>query len=188
MPTQNDEDSQALVRSFLDVFPYASAWTTELHEMLLVGSTSPIELDAERIATRFSERQTSSVLTEVGVESAAAVLATWVTGRDGLERYAGGAPAVTDDRPLIEHAAWVRRGEIQRVLPHVLEMATEVPLRSSDHVRAEVEAERDELLTFYRAALQAYAGDSETAAATLREVLDRDPDNRYYRWVATGGR
>jgi spermidine synthase len=26
------------VRSFLDVFPYATLWTSEFHEMLLVGS------------------------------------------------------------------------------------------------------------------------------------------------------
>jgi spermidine synthase len=45
---QKREDSRALVRSFLDVFPYASLWTTEAHEMLLVGSPDPIELHAER--------------------------------------------------------------------------------------------------------------------------------------------
>ncbi len=33
--TQNDEDTRSLVRSFLDVFPYATLWTTELHEMLV---------------------------------------------------------------------------------------------------------------------------------------------------------
>ena len=27
LPTQNDEDSRSLVRSFLDVFPHADAWT-----------------------------------------------------------------------------------------------------------------------------------------------------------------
>ncbi|MDH5625639.1 MAG: fused MFS/spermidine synthase, partial [Nitrospira sp.] len=32
LPTQNDEDTRSLVRSFLDVFPHASLWTTELHE------------------------------------------------------------------------------------------------------------------------------------------------------------
>ncbi|MDH4294163.1 MAG: fused MFS/spermidine synthase, partial [Betaproteobacteria bacterium] len=35
LPTQNDEDTRALVRSFLDIYPHASLWTTELHEMLL---------------------------------------------------------------------------------------------------------------------------------------------------------
>src|SRR5262249_47490940 len=50
LPTQNDEDSRSLVHSFLDAFPYASLWTTEFHEMLLVGSVEPIELDVSRIA------------------------------------------------------------------------------------------------------------------------------------------
>jgi spermidine synthase len=188
LPTQNDEDSQALVRSFLDAFPYATAWTTELHEMLLVGSASPIELDAGRIAERFARGGIARALAEVGVESAAALLATWITGRDGLERYAGDAAGVTDDRPLIEHAAWVRRGEIQRVLPHVLGVATDVPIGGDDRLRAEVMAERRELFAFYRASLHAYAGDREAAAAALREVLGRDPDNPYYRWVAAGER
>jgi spermidine synthase len=35
LPTQNDEDSRSLVRSFLDVFPHVSLWTTEFHGMLL---------------------------------------------------------------------------------------------------------------------------------------------------------
>ena len=188
LATQNDEDSQSLVRSFLDAFPYATAWTTELHEMLLVGSARPIELDAGRIAERFAGGTIAPALAEVGVESAAALLATWITGRDGLERYAGHAPAVTDDRPLIEHAAWVRRGEIQRVLPHVLDVATDAPIAGDDRLRAEVVAERRELFVFYRASLHAYAGDREAAAAALREVLGRDPDNPYYRWVAAGER
>jgi spermidine synthase len=187
LPTQNDEDSQALVRSFLDAFPYATAWSTELHEMLLVGSTSPIELDGLRISARFSVA-TASVLAEVGVESPAALLATWVTGREGLERYAAGAAAVTDDRPRIEHATWVRRGEIRRVLPHVLGMASDVPVVGDDQLRVEVEKKRRELFAFYQASLHGYAGDKAAAAAALAEVLERDPDNPYYRWVVTGGR
>lgn len=187
LPTQNDEDSQSLVRSFLDVFPYATVWSTELHEMLLVGSTSPIELDGRRITARFTG-VAALALAEIGVESPAALLATWISGRDGLERYAGRTPAVTDDRPRIEHARWVRRGEIQRVLPHVLGLATDVPVVGDDALRAEVETKRRELFAFYQASLHAYAGDKASAAAALGEALERDPDNRYYRWVATGGR
>ena len=187
LPTQNDEESRSLVRSFLDAFPHASVWTTELHEMLLVGSTSPIELDARRITDRFS-RLSPSVLAEVGLESPAALLGTWVAGRDGLESYAGGAPAVTDDRPRIENAAWVHRGEFQRVLPGVLGIATDIPVAGDDLLRAEAEARRRELFAFYRASLLAYAGNRDAAAASLREALARDPDNPYYRWVATPGR
>jgi spermidine synthase len=187
LAAQNDEDSRSLARSFLDVFPYATVWTTELYEMLLVGSTSPITLDGPKIAARFSRPDTARVLREIGIESAAALLATWITDRAGLEAYAGDAPAVTDDRPIIEHAAWVRRGEFQRVLPRVLALATDVPLDPDDPLRADVQAERRELLAFYRFALHASAGERAEAAIALEEALGRDPTNPYYRWMALGG-
>ncbi len=186
LPAQNDEDSRSLVRAFLDVFPHSTAWTTELHEMLLVGSASPFELDGGRIARRFARGEVAGALAEVGIESPEALLATWVTGRSGLERYAGDARPVTDDRPLIEHARWVRRGEIQRVLPRVLGLASDVPLAATDPLRAAVEAERQELLGFYRFSLQLLASEREAAGAALREVLARDPHNPYYLWMAYG--
>ncbi len=186
LPAQNDEDSRSLVRSFLDVFPHASAWTTELHEVLLLGSLSPVELDGARIESRWRQGQVAAALAEVGVDSPAALLATWLTDRAGLERYAGGAPPVTDDRPRIEHAAWVRRGEIRRVLPLLLDLKTDVPLRPSDPLVADVEAERKELLAFYRFSLQLMAGERSAAEAALLEVMERDPRNPYYLWVAYG--
>lgn len=186
LPAQNDEDSRSLVKSFLDVFPYATAWSTELHEVLLVGSSSPIELDGARIAGRYSQPAVRSALAEVGIESPEALLATWVTDRAGLERFAGDAPPVTDDRPLIEHAAWVRRGEFQRVLPRLLALASDVPLPADDQLRPAVEAERRELVGFYRFSLHALAGERDEAGAALREVLAQDPRNPYYLWVAYG--
>jgi len=188
LPTQNEDDSRSLVRSFLDVFPHASAWSTELHEVLLVGSLEPLALDGPRIAERFAAPGIASALNEVGVESPEALLATWLTGRDGLDAFAGDAPPVTDDRPLIEHASWVRRGEIHRVLPRLLELATDVPLVASDPIRAGVGMEVRELRQLYRASLLALEGRQEEAVATVVGVLKRDPNNPYYRWIALGGR
>jgi spermidine synthase len=188
LPAQNDEDSRSLVKSFLDVFPHATLWTTELHEMLLVGSESPLALDSARVAGRFAAPETARILGEIGIESPEALLATFVTDRAGLERYAGDAPPVTDDRPLIEHAAWVRRGEIRRVLPRVLAVSSAVPLPAGDPLLSAVEAKRRELHTFYRASLLAMAGDREEAVRALAEPLRRDPGNPYYLWVARGGR
>jgi len=184
LATQNDEDSRSLVRSFLDVFPHTTLWTTELHEMLLVGSDAPLVVDSQMVARRFGVAETARALADVGIESPAALLATFVMNRDGLERYAGAASPVTDDRPRIDHARWVRRGEFQRVLPQLLDHATDVPIDARDPVRTDVEAERRELFTFYRAALHAYAGEGEAAAAALQDVRARDPGNPYYQWVA----
>ena len=188
LPAQNDEDSRSLVRSFLDVFPYATAWSTELHEVLLVGSSSPLELDGGRVARRYSQPDVRAALTEIGIESPESLLATWMTDRAGLERFAGDALPVTDDRPLIEHAAWLRRGEFQRVLPRLLALATDVPLRSADPLREGVEAERRELFAFYRYSVHALAGERGEAEAALRDVLARDARNPYYLWIAFGTR
>jgi hypothetical protein len=100
-----------------DVFR-ASLWTSEFHEMLLVGSLQPMQLDAAKITERFQQASVRSTLQDVGIGSAAALLATWVTDRAGLERFAANAPAVTDDQPRIEYAPWVRSKEITGCCRH----------------------------------------------------------------------
>ena len=157
-----------------------------LYESNTPMTIEDIALDGPRVAARYAQPGVRSALAEVGVESAEALLATWVTDRAGLERFAGSARPVTDDRPLIEHAAWVRRGEIERVLPRLLAHATDVPLPPADPLRPAVEAERRELLGFYRFSLHALAGERDEAGAALRGVLAHDPANPYYLWVAYG--
>ena len=181
--TQTGADTRSLVRSFLDVFPQATLWTTELHEMLLVGSLTPIELDAGRMAARFNQPEVSSALREVGIASPAALMATWVTDRAGLERYAGDAPPVTDDRPRIEYGSWVMPGEIGRSLPQIMALRTDPPLVGADaEFGAAVEHERTLLLSFYEAEIYAYQGDLGRWQKTMAWVLRRDPDNPYYCW------
>jgi spermidine synthase len=183
LATQTNAETRSLVRSFLDVFPQATLWTTELHEMLLVGSLAPIELDAGRIAARFNQPEVGSALREVGIASPAALMATWVTDRAGLEHYAGDAPPVTDDRPRIEYGSWVMPGEFARSLPQIMELRTDPPLVGSDaEFGAAVEHERTLLLSFYEAGIYAYQGDQGHWQETMAWVLRRDPDNPYYRW------
>lgn len=178
LATQNDEDSRSLVRSFLDVFRYVSLWNTEIHEMLLLGSPRPLDLDLPRMTERFSQPGVAAALHQVGVNSPAALLATWITGREGLERYVAGAPPVTDDRPRIEYANWLRPGEFARVLPRMLALQTDPPLRNSDErFQQEVAQERRNLMDFYAAALYAYHGDREHWAQAIERVLKDDPEN-----------
>ena len=61
LPTQNEEDTRALVASFIEVFPHAQLWTSELHEMLLLGSMQPLTLDAARIQARYSQPDTAAL-------------------------------------------------------------------------------------------------------------------------------
>lgn len=183
LPTQNIDDSRSLVRSFLDVFPYATLWTSEFHEMLLVGSMTPIALDVAKISERFQQDSVRSTLQDVGIDSVAALLATWVTDRTGLERFAADAPAVTDDQPRIEYAPWVRAREISRVLPALLNLRLAPTLLNADSGFIErMNVHQQRLMQFYRASLHAYDGDRDAWARDIRDVMRGDGGNPYYRW------
>jgi spermidine synthase len=183
LSTQTDADTRSLVRSFLDVFPSATLWTTELHEMLLIGSFTPIELEAGRISARFNQPEVRSALREIGIASPAALLATWVTDRAGLERYAAAALPVTDDRPRIEYGSWVMPGEFVHALEQLMALRTNPPLFNADaEFLAALEHERAVLLSFYEAGIYAYQGDEGRWQETMTWVLLKDHDNPYYRW------
>jgi spermidine synthase len=185
LPTQNLEDSRSLVRSFTDAFPYVTVWTTEVHEMLLVGSMEPMILDTTRIATRYARPGVSAALAEVGVGSASALLATWVTDRDGLLAFVEDAPPVTDDRPRIEVAPWLRPGEMAHVLPAALAVTTNPPLVGADaEFRAEVDQHRGELGLLFQALQASLEGDRALSGESLRRLRVADPGNPYYAWLA----
>ena len=187
LPTQNLEDSRSLVRSFVDAFPYVSAWTTEVHEVLLVGSMSPMPIDTGHVARRFEQPGITEALREVGVDSAAALLSTWITDRDGLLDFVGDAPPVTDDRPRIEVAPWLRPGEMARVLPAVAALATDPPLEGGDAaLRSAVERHRGELGLLFQALQASLEGNQALMQDSLRRLRASDPDNPYYAWIAPG--
>lgn len=189
LPTQNLEDSKSLVRSFIDAFPYVSLWTTEVHEMLLVGSMSPMPLDVGRVIRRFERPGVATALREVGIDSAAAVLATWVTDRDGLLAFVGDAPPVTDDRPRIEVAPWLRPGEMARVLPAVAALATDPPLQGADAAfEAAVDRDRGELGLLFQSLQASLEGNEALMRDSLVRLRAADPDNPYYAWIAPAGR
>ncbi|WP_244513230.1 MULTISPECIES: fused MFS/spermidine synthase [unclassified Ensifer] len=184
--TQNDEDTQALVRSFLDSFPHTSLWSTELHEMLLVGSAEPQELDAGRIAERMATPSVAAALSEVGVAGVPDLLATWMTDRAGLEHYAASALPVTDDQPRIEYAGWVRPDELQRTLPALVALRSKPPLVGADKdLEKSVTGAHDRLMLFYQASLNAYAGYRAEWARDMELLMRVEPGNPYYRWFVS---
>ena len=184
--TQNDEDTRALVRSFLDSFPHATLWSTELHEMLLIGSIEPQELDASRIAARIADPTLATALRDVGISGPADLLATWMTDRAGLERYAGSTLPVTDDQPRIEYASWVRPDELQRTLPALVALRSKAPIAGGDAAFDKSVAEaHNRLMLFYQASLNAYAGYRDEWARDMELLMRVEPDNPYYRWFVS---
>ena len=127
--------------------------------------------------------QSSNRPTSGWIKTPAALLATWITDREGLERYAGIALPVTDDQPRIEYAPWARENEITRVLPVLLHLTTEPPLRgATPELRQSIGAERIRLFAFYAGGLAAYKRDRARSKQLLDGVLKEDPENPYFRW------
>ncbi|CAG9228696.1 Spermidine synthase [Paraburkholderia tropica] len=183
LATQNEDDTRALIRSFTQVFPYATLWTTELHETLLIGSMQPIELNVPRIRARFENPSVSEALRAVGIASPAALLATYVTDRAGLEYYAADARPVTDDRPRIEYARWPRREAFPQTLSHMMELRSTPPLVGADAAfLADLAQQGAVLETFYHASLDAYSGNRDGWSQSIEQVIGADPHNPYYRW------
>ena len=90
---------------------------------------------------------------------------------------------MTDDQPRIEYAPWVRAKEISRVLPALLDLHTgPVLLNAEPAFVNRMNVHRQRLMQFYRSSLHAYDGDREAWARDIREVINGDGSNPYYRW------
>ena len=110
----------------------------------------------------------------------------YITDRDGLVEYAGDALPVTDDRPRIEHADWIRDGEFPRVLQRLAELRSHPPLAASDpSLPDEVELTRHKLWTLYRAGYFAYTGEQEKWESMLIRLGPELQRNPYFRWFMT---
>ncbi|SAK46148.1 spermidine synthase [Caballeronia catudaia] len=187
LATQNEDQTRSLIQSFLQVFPQAALWTTEFHEMMLVGSMQPMPLDVPRLRERFAHPEVARALREVGIASPEAFAATWVADRSALAYYAEDAPPVTDDDPRIEYAPWVRRGDFAATLAHMLALQSEPPLAGADASFIDtLAAERRTLHAFYRAGLDAYRGDREAWTRDIGAAMQADRRNPYYLWVIGG--
>jgi hypothetical protein len=144
-----------------------------------------LDLNAQRISNRFHQSEVAAALLEVGIASPEALLATWITGRDGLETYAGDTRPVTDDQPRIEYSDWVHADELQRVLPELISLRTDPPVRgASDAFLRTMAAERQRLMLFYQAVLNGQSGYPELWARDMRRVLASDGSNAYYNWLS----
>ena len=97
-------DEHALViRTFLEVFPDATFWGSPLYaDTMLIGSNEPIRIDVERIAERFGDRRVRRDLAEAQIDGPAELLGYFGLGADGLRRYAGDGPILTDDRTILD--------------------------------------------------------------------------------------
>jgi spermidine synthase len=89
-----------IMRTFLDVFPHATLW---FDGNLMVGSPTPLRVNAATLLAKRASPTTAAALDEIGLTNFD-VLASWYTaGPDAMRRFVGPGPVLTDDQPLVEY-------------------------------------------------------------------------------------
>ena len=106
------EDLQAIVATFLEVFPAGAAWLVGEHDVLLVGGVAgagaadtDMSQRLEAIAAHWQRPGVAEDLATVAAVEPLSVQSLYVGGRLELARYAAGAPVFADDRITLEFTA-----------------------------------------------------------------------------------
>jgi spermidine synthase len=102
-------DLQAIVRTFLDVFPHADGWLGNFGAatpiLALIGSDQEVRLRWRRWEDALASPELKDALAAVYLDRPAEVVGGFVGDRRALERLAGAGPLNLVDRPLVEFSA-----------------------------------------------------------------------------------
>ena len=98
----SNADLRSIVATFLSVFPDGTLWLVGDADVLLVGSTEPLEARIEGIAAAMQRPGVAEDLASVGVKGPFSVTSLFVAQGAALKAWAGDAPLQTDDRSALE--------------------------------------------------------------------------------------
>jgi hypothetical protein len=122
-------------RTFLEAFPHAQLWLPSIRDAVLVGSMDPLGLDLERLRAAYAPGTARTNLERALLESPEAFLGTRLLDRDGIARWAGSGPLVTDEHPRMEFFRPTGSNMGDRDIASLLSVATEDGLPESRALR-----------------------------------------------------
>lgn len=186
MHSHTEEEMRMLVRSFVEVFPSSTLWVPVQRDAIIVGSLSPLRIDLQKIAQRMEVPAVRMDLRDVDVDSAEALVATWLVDSESLASYVEGVTAITDDRPIIEFFAGRPLVEapvhLQRLLPFRMDEATRqgalYGLNPANKSALAIQVRAME--HFYRGSVLASQGDSAGRIREFSRALELDPSSRFF--------
>ena len=186
--SQSDAEVKMLVRTFAEAFPHALGFLPVERDLLLLGAREPLAIDPAHVARCVADPRVRASLAAIGFDGPAALLAPAILDRQGLLRFAGDAPLVTDDRPLVEYfARYGRRpglpnldGLVQRPLPLSSLVRGQLP----PGFEAEFDAARSALGFYLQGAYAHEARRAEQGVRLSLQAVGAAPGNRFYLWGA----
>ena len=98
----SSDDLRSIVATFLAVFPEGSLWLVGDADVLLIGSTEPLDAGIANIAAAWQRPGVAADLASVGVRTPFSVESLFIAQGAALGAWAAGAPWQTDDRTRLE--------------------------------------------------------------------------------------
>ncbi len=113
------EGFKSIVRSYVDVFPYATLWESIVgDDYLLIGSPAPLGLLNGKIKNLLANPSSKKDLNKIGIYNAPDLMSLMILDRDGLVEFSAKAPIHTDDNALLEFSApqYIYKDERSRIV------------------------------------------------------------------------
>lgn len=100
----NPEVVRSLIKTFTSVFPHYTAWFINA-DVFLIGSNTPLKLDAARIQARLANPKLEKALHDVGFMDVESILGCYLMDEAGLATFAESGTVMHDDLPWAEFVA-----------------------------------------------------------------------------------
>ena len=102
-----EREFKAQVKAFIEVFPYCQLWYLNEYSTILVGSEEMITIDYSLISQRFQIGKVLEDLNNIQMTDPSMFASQYSMDKKDLEKYCEGAPANTDDFPVVEFSTVV---------------------------------------------------------------------------------
>ena len=155
---QGLEQTRAMVRAAIDVFPEASLWLDD-HDGILILETRRFAIAPDAFAGRIRARGLGPELATTQYADLHDLLSLFVMGPRGLREWVAGVPLLTDDRPFLEFAAG----------REVRENVSQMPALYRSHVQSA--ASRAEPVSGYLAAATPQDQEIARNASLIRDAF-----------------
>ena len=96
------DDLRSIVATFLSVFPNGTLWLVGDADVLLLGSSEPLETRIAGIAEAIKRPGVAADLATVGVSGPFSLTSLFIAHGEALKAWTDGAPLQTDDRSQLE--------------------------------------------------------------------------------------
>ncbi len=191
----NLDEVQALVKSFIKVFPNASLWYNNPEHLLLIGIKGYYPIDLALLKERMESPRVAASLADIHLNDPMALLATFYCGSKMLDQFAADAVSHSDDHPIVEFSRVPTKDMVPEVYQELLKYRESV-LQYCIHPEAlgEAEAIRNQIFRHetemknLMAALFTYRMYGNVpqqkdlvaeAIRSIRSILDTEPRNDF---------